>query len=137
MTFLLFLVLLFFLMIRRPPRSTRTDTLFPYTTLFRSAADEEPPAASRRPHLELPRRGEHRAIDLRSVRIFVEPDAILDTIIGRRATGDQPPSGPAGGRQITAQLADAGFAIPGRRVERRSEERRGGREDDTRCITRG
>src|SRR3546814_1515537 len=25
-------------MIRRPPRSTRTDTLFPYTTLFRSAA---------------------------------------------------------------------------------------------------
>src|SRR3546814_10645221 len=28
-----------FLMIRRPPRSTRTDTLFPYTTLFRSPAD--------------------------------------------------------------------------------------------------
>src|SRR3546814_17116684 len=28
-------------MIRRPPRSTRTDTLFPYTTLFRSASDEE------------------------------------------------------------------------------------------------
>src|SRR3546814_9482814 len=27
----------FVLMIRRPPRSTRTDTLFPYTTLFRSA----------------------------------------------------------------------------------------------------
>src|SRR3546814_6261332 len=26
-------------MIRRPPRSTRTDTLFPYTTLFRSPAD--------------------------------------------------------------------------------------------------
>src|SRR3546814_16052626 len=26
-------------MIRRPPRSTRTDTLFPYTTLFRSVAD--------------------------------------------------------------------------------------------------
>src|SRR3546814_9760008 len=30
------LLLFFFLMIRRPPRSTRTDTLFPYTTLFRS-----------------------------------------------------------------------------------------------------
>src|SRR3546814_17256697 len=27
----------FFLMIRRPPRATRTDTLFPYTTLFRSS----------------------------------------------------------------------------------------------------
>src|SRR3546814_13530507 len=26
-------------MVRRPPRSTRTDTLFPYTTLFRSGAD--------------------------------------------------------------------------------------------------
>src|SRR3546814_1491889 len=32
----LFFCFLFFLMIRRPPRSTRTDTLFPYTTLFRS-----------------------------------------------------------------------------------------------------
>src|SRR3546814_2081444 len=32
---------MFFLMIRRPPRSTRTDTLFPYTTLFRSAAAQE------------------------------------------------------------------------------------------------
>src|SRR3546814_15627881 len=31
-----FLFAFFFLMIRRPPRSTRTDTLFPYTTLFRS-----------------------------------------------------------------------------------------------------
>src|SRR3546814_1866056 len=30
------LLVLFFLMIRRPPRATRTDTLFPYTTLFRS-----------------------------------------------------------------------------------------------------
>src|SRR3546814_11166887 len=29
-------ICVFFLMIRRPPRSTRTDTLFPYTTLFRS-----------------------------------------------------------------------------------------------------
>src|SRR3546814_12925275 len=28
-----------FLMIRRPPRSTRTDTLFPYTTLFRSIGE--------------------------------------------------------------------------------------------------
>src|SRR3546814_20939632 len=33
---MLYLLLYFFLMIRRPPRSTRTDTLFPYTTLFRS-----------------------------------------------------------------------------------------------------
>src|SRR3546814_234808 len=36
-------------MIRRPPRATRTDTLFPYTTLFRSKQDvEKPPVAE--PH---------------------------------------------------------------------------------------
>src|SRR3546814_1800170 len=34
--------LFFFLMIRRPPSSTRTDTLFPYTTLFRSCRDPDP-----------------------------------------------------------------------------------------------
>src|SRR3546814_14079617 len=34
----------FFLMIRRPPRSTRTDTLFPYTTLFRSCQLRSPAA---------------------------------------------------------------------------------------------
>src|SRR3546814_4050843 len=32
----------FFLSIRRPPRSTRTDTLFPYTTLFRSHVRRQP-----------------------------------------------------------------------------------------------
>src|SRR3546814_12289068 len=35
----MFFFVCFFLMIRRPPRSTRTDTLFPYTTLFRSALE--------------------------------------------------------------------------------------------------
>src|SRR3546814_4977054 len=34
------MVFFFFLMLRRPPRSTRTDTLFPYTTLFRSSQAE-------------------------------------------------------------------------------------------------
>src|SRR3546814_17239722 len=37
MYFALSVILFFFLRIRRPPRSTRTDTLFPYTALFRSA----------------------------------------------------------------------------------------------------
>src|SRR3546814_14086837 len=35
-----------FLMIRRPPRSTRTDTLFPYTTLFRSLDERHHPLGS-------------------------------------------------------------------------------------------
>src|SRR3546814_5268008 len=33
---------MFFLMLRLPPRSTRTDTLFPYTTLFRSSFASQP-----------------------------------------------------------------------------------------------
>src|SRR3546814_7061606 len=37
-----FFLFFFFLMIRRPPRSTRTDTLFPYTTLFRSKLAANP-----------------------------------------------------------------------------------------------
>src|SRR3546814_8359958 len=50
----------FFLMIRRPPRSTRTDTLLPYTTLFRSPRDHsafleplDPPPASILRHIGL------------------------------------------------------------------------------------
>src|SRR3546814_6808991 len=42
MYLLCFVVLFFFVMILRPPRSTRTDTLFPYTTLFRSRFRPEP-----------------------------------------------------------------------------------------------
>src|SRR3546814_5181316 len=40
-------------MLRLPPRSTRTDTLFPYTTLFRSSSPTSPPIStpSRRPDL--------------------------------------------------------------------------------------
>src|SRR3546814_10252613 len=38
--FISYVSFFFFLMIRRPPRSTRTDTLFPYTTLFRSGPSE-------------------------------------------------------------------------------------------------
>src|SRR3546814_18110970 len=42
----------FLLMIRRPPRSTRTDTLFPYTTLFRAP----PPGRGRAPRIPTVRR---------------------------------------------------------------------------------
>src|SRR3546814_21132645 len=38
----------FFLMRRRPPRSTRTDTLFPYTTLFRSGFGHIAPMLGKR-----------------------------------------------------------------------------------------
>src|SRR3546814_14577517 len=42
-------LMIFFLMIRRPPRSTRTDTLYPYTALFRSdrSLHDVPPQLNR------------------------------------------------------------------------------------------
>src|SRR3546814_8381097 len=68
-------------MIRRPPRSTRTDTLFPYTTLFRS--DAEGAANLLRGDL-LERRGiysRHRDIGTEAVddeRRQREPEALLE-----------------------------------------------------------
>src|SRR3546814_2639436 len=52
----------FFLMIRRPPRSTRTDTLFPYTTLFRSRCARRP-ARKGRAEPSLPQSPRLRAAD--------------------------------------------------------------------------
>src|SRR3546814_12730792 len=55
-------------MIRRPPRSTRTDTLFPYTTLFRSAEESAPPSPplgdciERRQQLAIDARRPHRCV---------------------------------------------------------------------------
>src|SRR3546814_8979046 len=48
-------------MIRRPPRSTRTDTLFPYTTLFRSLPDRRDLGGEMQADLRHQRRvGHHR-----------------------------------------------------------------------------
>src|SRR3546814_19632071 len=55
----LFRFSVFFLMIRRPPRSTRTDTLFPYTTLFRSGRDRSAI------HAPVGRRGRRRHVPVR------------------------------------------------------------------------
>src|SRR3546814_1079685 len=54
-----------FLMIRRPPRSTRTDTLFPYATLFRSQA--APPRNIVRRRHSLPARGRARPAPARAL----------------------------------------------------------------------
>src|SRR3546814_8585020 len=63
--------IIFVLMIRRPPRSTRTDTLFPYTTLFRGCGGRRSPR---------PRRRGARAGQTRRAR---RPDARSD--VGRAA----------------------------------------------------
>src|SRR3546814_17476690 len=63
----MYFCIFFFLMIRRPPRSTRTDTLFPYTTLFRSVRElQHQPGAedadSRGAFLDEERSGEEHAL---------------------------------------------------------------------------
>src|SRR3546814_19350894 len=57
-------------MIRRPPRSTRTDTLFPYTTLFRSEIDVQVGRAGgiQVPHHELVAGGANEGVQVRAVR---------------------------------------------------------------------
>src|SRR3546814_13429525 len=63
---------IFFLMIRRPPRSTRTDTLFPYTTLFRSGFDH---ICTRMGHLGLDRDGCYAEFFIqRADRVSVLPE---------------------------------------------------------------
>src|SRR3546814_13325838 len=61
-------------MIRRPPRSTRTDTLFPYTTLFRSKAGRPVRRPTRYEKLARPVRAATRPVmdlaELRTERFF-------------------------------------------------------------------
>src|SRR3546814_12427580 len=66
------LQVLFCLMIRRPPRSTRTDTLFPYTTLFRSLDVEQKAALTHR----LKQEYRHNSLD---------PETGVVTVSDRRA----------------------------------------------------
>src|SRR3546814_11422191 len=122
-------------MIRRPPRSTRTDTLFPYTTLFRSHA----------PRL---RRAETDAFAERVNRVhqpfrvqLQQPfDAGGDVVVGA--------PGIFGRQRVRAQVRGSHgdterLADPSRHaqqlafaVEVRSEERRVGKECVSTCISR-
>src|SRR3546814_16570426 len=74
----MFVIFFFCLMIRRPPRSTRTDTLVPYTTLFRS--DPTTAAALQRvPGVQV---STNRNNELGDVRVRGLPD-VLTTVNGR------------------------------------------------------
>src|SRR3546814_4941898 len=85
-------------MIRRPPRSTRTDTLFPYTTLFRSPAagagpPVEGPSALARP--PAPGRAASRLWPARSAdRVQARGFRPLRDDAGRGARGDGEPAQP-------------------------------------------
>src|SRR3546814_14687120 len=102
----------FFLMIRRPPRSTRTDTLFPYTTLFRSGR-----AAGFGEHLG-DRRGQRGL-------------AMVDVTDGADVAV----------RLVPLKLSLSHFILPSNQISfgltaRRSEERRVGKECVSTCRSR-
>src|SRR3546814_10382725 len=84
-------------MIRRPPRSTRTDTLFPYTTLFRSADFGSDPLLS----------------DRRSFQSF-HPFARLSRLLDSHPAGDA--------RPILLSIGEPKNQPPGFIAEERSEE---------------
>src|SRR3546814_14219632 len=121
------------LMIRRPPRSTRTDTLFPYTTLFRSRAKfRRPPNSSKRQIIEPGKggggpdceRGQMRRIKLRksrrqSGRTLILHDARNDLVL------------------ITADtVIDHAAILDAHRDRIISEERRVGKECVSTCRSR-
>src|SRR3546814_13348227 len=85
-------------MILRPPISTRTDTLFPYTTLFRSAVGEHPvlvlddglprpQAAGRQPPARQPARHRLAGIEIGARRVDFPPVGVAE------AVGADPPRG--------------------------------------------
>src|SRR3546814_21183814 len=115
-------------MIRRPPRSTRTDTLFPYTTLFRSGrlaqCGEWLPGIGGRHALEAERGcGIEKAIreraDMEGARDAGEHDTQPGPIGDHRGQRPEPHAG------IVERPRDA-----------RSEERRGGKECGSTCRSR-
>src|SRR3546814_18053112 len=124
---MLFVTHFFFLWCRRPPRSTRTDTLFPYTTLFRSPRPLRPRDGPRhsRCRAALPRRLRHRRAALRDTdRLLARGRArLLARLLGQPHAA--PPEGPA------ARLL---HRRPHGRP--RSEERRVGNECVSTCRSR-
>src|SRR3546814_11789433 len=115
-------------MIRRPPRSTRTDTLFPYTTLFRSDQAAQHRAIVRQiVAAEQGQSGETRRLARRKRRAEIAIEA-------RRSRRGCQIELPARAAQIA--LFGHSQADDMRRRRGRSEERRGGQEWVSTCRTR-
>src|SRR3546814_20356108 len=119
-------------MIRRPPRATRTDTLVPYPTLFRSTSTELPePAVADEAALR-------QRYEQEKAR-FVDPEQRLASHIliqvepGADAAAPKAAAEKAAAIAAEARKPGADFAAPARGDSDRSEERRGGRE----CVSTG
>src|SRR3546814_11239079 len=121
---LLFYAFLFFLMIRRPPRSTRTDTLFPYTTLFRSRGDrlgilQHHHAAIQHIEGQMVRAADERA------NLALQNGHLLGAVEATHLEGvPRHTAGPRLARIRRVDLRCAGAES----LPQRSEERRGGKE---------
>src|SRR3546814_12456259 len=127
----------FFLMRRRPPGSKRTDTLLPYTTLFRSVAYLSSPWALTSINQGLfwdrdlgARYGNGRVADVLSVDIS---DFFTPGILYGKAAVDCTPDEIAA--ECWAQV-QAGLNSPGDTQLSRSEERRAGKEVESQCRSR-
>src|SRR3546814_6460750 len=91
-------------MIRLPPRSTRTDTLFPYTTLFRSSNSTKPSARKKRKYSP-------RSITLSRSHCGPAVGGGSGLVALRRGVGGQRPAPVAGGAQQLRQLAEPGAQV--------------------------
>src|SRR3546814_7579031 len=118
-------------MIRRPPRSTRTDTLFPYTTLFRSvlALDRDRRGGRVGRAAELEARNVELFVEVKGAALIAEPAAVVrrdadflrelvearHIVLALRLERDQPRSrfGPEDGAEAAVAVAAAAeIAVP-------------------------
>src|SRR3546814_16610569 len=124
-------------MIRRPPRSTRTDTLFPYTTLFRSIEGRRHIAAERRREL-VGKRLRGRGYGWRQARGCGDDDEI-GFEPGREIIAERLIAHAAHDRIADNDQIDRHRRMPRRfdkALDGRSEERRGGKECVNTCRSR-
>src|SRR3546814_11650264 len=119
----------FFLMMRRPPRSTRTDTLFPYTALFRAGP--------------CPDAAEYGIMERFSHKMAIAPTASISIIAGGASPGIEPNVANA----FTHKTLSGSFSVRNRYLETvleqygkndddRPEERREGKECVSTCRSR-
>src|SRR3546814_14568894 len=130
-------------MIRRPPRSTRTDTLFPYTTLFRSTLELVREAGGETLQaIDQPRRAFIEIVDVEDRAADARELVRIGRAHRRRQIGD---ARRLGSRNIAEGRPDEAVVFriePGHRkrqvepVDRRSEERRVGKEVVSTCRSR-
>src|SRR3546814_10062184 len=88
-------------MIRRPPRSTRTDTLFPYTTLFRSVGIETPELLAHAP-VQVLGQGLGQAVGQR-----LEQDDVVVVVVGAEALDVFLDADPGGDRETADPVLPA------------------------------